>query len=258
MKALLRAVGRNRVVRKRLPRDLGGGLVYCSPDALLSMWTPGWQSEQVLHLFEWAHRFVKPGYVVWDIGANQGLFTFAAAAISGPSGHVVAVEPDPFLGGLMYRSRRAQQAETRVDILPVALGNRSGVTTFCVAEKDRALNHLAAVAGNPHTGGDRERFAVMTVTLDWIAQNLPAPDLIKIDVEGAERSVLEHAGLKLLRDVRPRWIVEVAAENVTSIGQILREAHYRLFDADAPDNEIEWPAWNTLAVPEEKCETVSA
>jgi hypothetical protein len=127
-----------------------------------------------------------------------------------------------------------------------------GVTTFCVAKKDRALNHLAAVDGNPHTGGDRERFAVVTVTLQWIAENLPAPDLIKIDVEGAERAVLEHAGLQLLHDVRPRWIIEVAAENNRPIGQILRAARYRLFDADAPENEVEWPAWNTFAVPEEE------
>jgi len=258
MKAILRAIARNRVVRKRLPSDLGGGIVYCSPDALLSMWKPGWQSDQAVQLFDWAHRFVKSGFVVWDIGASQGLFTFAAAAMSGPSGHVVAFEPDPFLAGLMYRSRRAQQAETRVDILPVALSGSSGISTFCLATKDRALNHLAAVAGNPRTGGDRERFAVITVTLKWISENLRMPDLIKIDVEGAELAVLEHAGVHLLHCVRPRWIIEVGAENVRAVGQILRAARYRIFDADRPENEVEWPGWNTLAVPEEKCDAPDA
>lgn len=252
LKAVLRAVARNRVVRKRLPPDLGGGIVYCSPDALLSMWKPGWQSEQAVNLFDWARRFVKPGHVVWDIGANQGLFSFAAAAVSGAAGHVVAFEPDPFLTALMCRSRSAQDMGAHIDILSVAVSGANGLATFCVANKDRALNHLADVAGNPHTDGDRERFAVMAVTLEWLAGQLPVPDLIKIDVEGSELSVLEHAGSSLLRDVRPWWIVEVAAENAAAIAQIFRNANYRLFDANAPDDEITSPAWNTLAVPGEK------
>jgi hypothetical protein len=89
----------------------------------------------------------------------------------------------------------------------------------------------------------------MSVTLDWIAQHLPAPDLIKIDVEGAELSVLEHAGSLLQRGRRPCWILEVAAENGRAIADILRAYKYRLFDVDAPDHEVDTPVWNTLAVP---------
>jgi FkbM family methyltransferase len=258
MRAVLRSVSRNRVIRKRLPDDLGGGVMFCSPDALLSMWKPGWRSEQAINLFAWARRFVKAGDVVWDVGANQGLFAFAAAAVSGASGHVVAFEPDPFLVGLLHRSRLAQSLGARVDVLPVAVGSDSGVATFCVARKDRALSHLASVASNPHTGGDRERFSVLSVTLDWVAQCLPPPDVIKVDVEGAELGVLEHAGIQLLQRVRPRWIIEVAAENARRIEQILRAARYRLFDANAPENEVESPVWDTLAVPEEECDAPGA
>ncbi len=252
MKALVRALARNRVVRKRLPSDLGGSIVYCSPDALLSMWKPGWRSAQAINLFAWARRFVEPSQVVWDIGANQGLFAFAAAAVSGTAGRVVAFEPDPFLTGLLNRSRATQNRGASVDILPVAVGSSNGVATFCVASKDRALNHLADVAGNPRTGGERDRFSVVCVTLEWLAGQLPAPDLIKIDVEGSELAVLEHAGAMLLHEQRPRWIVEVAAENAQAIGKIFRDANYRMFDVNSPDKEISVPAWNTLAVPAER------
>jgi FkbM family methyltransferase len=248
----LRRLARDRVIRKRLPPDLGGGAVFCSPDALLSTWKPGWRAEQTRNLFEWARRLVAPGHVVWDIGANQGLFSFAAAAAAGPTGHVIAFEPDPFLAGLLYRTRKVQPASARVDILPVAVSGNCGVEMFCVAARDRALNHLAQVVGNPDTGGVRERFAVVTVTLEWIAERLPRPDVIKVDVEGGELAMLRRVGTPLLESIRPCWIIEVATENANPIGEIFRAAGYRMFDVNAPHQEIPTPAWNTLAVPAER------
>lgn len=121
----------------------------------------------------------------------------------------------------------------------------------CSAHPTRC-SRCGSPAGDPNTGGDRDRFSVVSVTLDWVAQQLPAPDLIKVDVEGAELGVLEHAGPQVIHSSRPRWIIEVAAENAGPIAEILRAARYRLFDANAPNAEVEWPAWNTLAVPEEK------
>ena len=249
--AALRSYSRNKVIRKRLPGDLGGGLVFCSPDALLSTWKPGWQSHQALNLFEWARRFVKPGDVVWDVGANQGLFSFAALAASGASGRVVAFEPDPFLAGLMYRTRNAQAVESRMDILPIAVAGDTALAEFSVATKDRALNHLTTLSGNPHAGGERERITVMTVSLAWLATQMRAPDIVKVDVEGGELEVLRGAGELLLRS-RPTWIIEVAAENSSAIADILRKADYRMYDASAPENSVSVPAWNTLAVPAER------
>lgn len=250
--SVLRSWSRDKVVRKRLPEDLGGGLIFCSPDALLSTWKPGWQSTQALNLFEWARRFVKPGDVVWDVGANQGLFSFAALAASNPTGRVIAFEPDPFLAGLLYRTRRAQAVESRMDILPIAVAADVALAGFSVAAKDRALNHLTTLHGNPHTGGERERLTVVTVPLAWLASEMPAPNVVKIDVEGAELDVLRGAGEGLLLRSRPTWIIEVAAENASAIAAILRDADYRLFDAAAPQTEVTSPAWNTLAVPAEK------
>jgi FkbM family methyltransferase len=220
---------------------------------MLSTWKRGWQSGQTNALFDWVRRFVEPGQVVWDVGANQGLFTFAAAARVGAAGCVVALEPDPFLASLLHRSRSTQHLPARIDILPVAVSGRSGLDEFSVAATDRALNHLAGVAGNPRTGGERDRFAVVTVTLDWLATHLPPPSLVKIDVEGAEFAVLE-GGRHLLEIVRPRWIIEVARENVEPVSRLLRAARYRLSEASAPDREIDRAAWNTLAVPIDQCD----
>jgi FkbM family methyltransferase len=194
---------------------------------------------------------VKPGHIVWDVGANQGLFSFAALAACAPNGRVVAFEPDPFLANLLCRTRRAQGAQSRLDVLPVAVSASSGLAAFSVAAKDRALNHLTNLAGNPRSGGERERLMVVTVDLEWLAARLPPPNVVKIDVEGGELEVLEGAGDELLRRIRPTWIIEVADENAGPLTQILRDANYRLFDAAKPMNEVRTPAWNTLAVPAE-------
>ena len=50
------------------------------------------------------------GSVVWDIGANVGLFAFAAASLAGPGGQVVAMEPDAWLVQLLRRSAKMQPA----------------------------------------------------------------------------------------------------------------------------------------------------
>jgi len=58
-------------------------------------------------LYEMAEELVKPGSVVWDVGANVGLFSICAAARSGRSGQVLAIEPDFWLANLINRT--AQQ-----------------------------------------------------------------------------------------------------------------------------------------------------
>ena len=226
--------------------------MFCSPDAMLSTWKPGWQSPQTVNLFDWARRYVKPGQVIWDIGANQGLFSFAALAMSAPSGHVVAFEPDPFLAGLLHRTRTAQAAESRIDVLPIAVAGDAALATFSVASKDRALNHLTAFAGNPRTEGERDRLTVVTVTLEWLADQLPAPDLIKIDVEGGETDVLGGAERKASPSCSPyvdhrSCCGELVVDSCDSAQRSLSIVRCKF-----PEREVLSPAWNTLAVPTER------
>ena len=69
-------------------------------------------------------EFVRPGDVVWDIGANLSLFTVAASHNASPAGHVLAVEPDILLARLLRRSASANHAIAQVDVLPVRLRER--------------------------------------------------------------------------------------------------------------------------------------
>lgn len=148
-----------------------------------------------------ARRFVNPGDRVWDIGANVGLFAFAAAS---RARSVLAVEPDITLARLLRRTATAQGAP--VDVLPLAVSSAMGVERFVIAKRSRSTNHLEGV-GTTMTGGTREEVIVPTVTLDWLATQFPPPDLVKIDIEGAELIALRQGQALLER--RPVLICEV-------------------------------------------------
>ena len=93
---LLERVSRNVVLRRELPAGVGNGRIFVSPDASLKFWRHDLNKTDPL-LFNWAKEFVRPNDVIWDIGANVGLFAFAAANLAGPGGHVVAIEADIWL-----------------------------------------------------------------------------------------------------------------------------------------------------------------
>lgn len=253
MRSFLRLAGKNRVMWKRLPSDFGRGRICCSPEATLSVWKPGWASKQAIGLFDWARRYVKPGMHIWDLGANQGLFAFAAAARAGPQASVIAFEPDPFLISLLERSIASGTHQgAPVSVLPLAVAEDLAIGRFLLSATDRTLNHLLEAKGNLRTGGSRGSRMVIVVTLDWLSEQLTPPDLIKIDVEGAEDRVL-RGGIQLLRSHRPILITEVAAECAHSVAETFQAADYLMLDVLAPERgPLASPAWNTLAVPAEQ------
>lgn len=134
---------------------------------------------------------VRPGSVVYDIGANAGFFTLLASKLAGPSGIVYAFEPLPRNVGYLEQHLSLNRCEN-VRILPLAVAAESGTLRF-------------AIAHNPSQGGLAESgdLQVEAQTLDaFVAGGSKKPDFMKIDVEGGESDVLAGA-LVLLREVHP-------------------------------------------------------
>jgi FkbM family methyltransferase len=253
LRRLAERLSRDRVVRRRLPPAHGGRVLFVSPDAALGLWKRDLSRVDPLLLRLAAER-VHAGATVWDVGANVGLFAFAAAYAAGPSGHVVAVEADDWLAGLLRRTaREPASGYAPVEVLAAAVADRPGIGELWVAARGRAGSHLSAVAGSTQTGGRREARKVVAVTLDGLLDAFAAPHLVKIDVEGAEGLCLRGAE-RLLSAIRPIVVCEVAADNAAEVGERLRRHGYALYDAALPVEQrkpLAVPVWNTLALPDE-------
>jgi FkbM family methyltransferase len=221
------------VLRRRMPPPFGTARFYVSSEGGLRYLRPRLDSVDP-SLLRLASELIQPGSVVWDIGANLGLFTFAAAVAAGPSGYVLSIEPDISLVPLLRRSTALNRGHAPVDVLPVAVADSSGVGRFHIARRNRSTSHLDGF-GTTQTGGIRTTEIVPTVTLDWLAGHFPLPHLIKIDVEAAETEVLA-GGTIVLRSL-PTIICEVAGLNSVKVAEILSNYGYNLFDASQRESK---------------------
>jgi FkbM family methyltransferase len=133
-------------------------------------------------------REVKPGATFFDIGANVGFVTILAARLVGPSGRVVAFEPVP-ANVAAIRENLELNGIDWVDVRQTAVGRSSGSATFIVSDVS-AFSRLASVSV---PSGARESIEVAVSSIDELMSSgaLPAPDVVKLDVEGAELEAIE-------------------------------------------------------------------
>jgi Methyltransferase FkbM domain len=95
-----------------------------------------------------------------------------------------------------------------------------------------------------------ERQTVIAVSIDWLEERLPLPDVLKIDVEGAELEVLEGAS-DLLKRKGPVIICEVSPERSEKVTDLFKRFGYKIYDADtrrAERQELTTAPWNTVAI----------
>jgi FkbM family methyltransferase len=237
------------VIRRRLPAPFAAARIYVSSEGGLRYLARG-MTQVDPSLLRLAAETVGPGDNVWDIGANLGLFSFAAAVAAGPAGSVLAVEPDTTMARLLRRSAALNRGHAPVDVLPVAVSDDMSVARFHIARRNRSTNYLDGF-GTSQTGGVRATDLVPTFTLDWLADHFAAPDVIKIDVEEAEAAVL--AGGSRVLELASKIICEVAARNFAVVRDMLNKHGYVLYNGDRPSAErvpVANAQWTTLAVRE--------
>jgi FkbM family methyltransferase len=255
LRRLAERVSRGVVFRRELPAKFGCLPLYVTPEAGLRYWLS--MSRVDPTLYSMVEELVRPGAVVWDIGANVGLFSFCAAARSGPSGFVLSVEPDLWLAQLVDRSSRelgiARTKCSRVQALCASVSESNCVTELNISERARSSNHLVDASGSTQAQGSRYAQLTVSLTLDFLLDHFPPPSVLKIDVETHEARVLRGA-TRLLKDVRPTIWCEVSHENSGEVTRLLHEAGYQLYGAATRPHMRTDRAWfDTLGIPIESC-----
>lgn len=165
--------------------------------------------------FSMLRRMVRPGDVVYDAGANLGLYCRFLAGVLGAA-TVVAFEPVAENRLLLRRNLELGRIADRVRLLPYALSDEDGEALFQVDDRQSSSGTLDRVtAGEPSVGRKNLGLGPLTETvvsrrLDTVLRDegLPQPALIKIDVEGAEALLLRGAA-RLLAEQGPKLLIEL-------------------------------------------------
>ncbi|MCW5978628.1 MAG: FkbM family methyltransferase [Bryobacteraceae bacterium] len=158
---------------------------------------------------------LKPGMIFFDVGSHIGEYTLIGARSVAASGHVHAFEPGPSVFGLLC-SNIQRNALPNVTVRKVAIADVDAECDF-INLPDTSLSFLATSRRNLH--GNRLRIA--TRTLDSYCQEAGIiPNLVKVDVEGAELSVLAGARslLRMPRLAAPSWVIEYSPDTYARFG----------------------------------------
>lgn len=147
-----------------------------------------------------AADYLRPGDVVFDVGANVGGLSVAFSRMVGLKGSVVAFECNPPIIDVFKRTMTLNSIEN-VKLIERAAYTHSGEILTFGAEP----SFYAAASSLFKSSPEYDFISVESIALD----DVPAepPRLIKLDVEGAEFCVLGGAK-RLLRDEQPIVVLE--------------------------------------------------
>ena len=180
-----------------------------------------WLGHYERPLQDFLRENVRPGDVVYDVGAHVGFFSVCAASLGA---RVVAIEPDPVNAARLRRNAELNRLD--IAVVEAAAWHESGRVTLVPGDSAKEF-HVVPGEG------------VESVALDDLALRHGPPTLVKLDVEGAEVHALDGAR-RLLSESKPIVVCELhGAEARAQVPTLL--AGYRLSELDSRDRIVARP-----------------
>ncbi len=213
---------------RHLPWRVPGGWMYLNvreSPAMMARALWGYEPEKT----EVIRSIVQPGQTFVDVGANKGDFTLLAARRVGPTGRVLAFEPEPSNVRWLRRSIE-RNGYTNVEVHELALGDEEGHVTLHLGEKS---------GWHTIVPGRRTSLGAVQVPLrrlDDVLDGRPI-DHLKIDVEGAEMAVLRGAEGTLRASPRVAALVDVHPDmgvEVQDVRDLLESMGFSVFAMRLP------------------------
>lgn len=165
-------------------------------------------------------RSEKPeGKTIFDVGAHIGYDSLIFAALVKSKGQVVAFEPNPYnRERLSLHLEHNAPLHTRVQVFEYALSDQEGTAEFLMSSRVDGWASSGSFLDSAHTNLEHsmyekslgfQRVQTPITTLDiFCKKNHLKPDIIKIDVEGAEQEVLLGAK-KIIATLKPVFYIEL-------------------------------------------------
>jgi FkbM family methyltransferase len=167
------------------------------------------------HILDQVIPLVQKGWTIWDCGTYIGFYTLLFARTVGRRGRVIAIELD---SRNLERTREnaALNELTNIQFVNWAIGAPIGETEIIIDDGTNSHLPRTYVGGLEMEGvwnardTHKPRSRVECISLDQalVEKRLPKPDLIKLDIEGAEKEALSH-GERIFEQVRPLLLLEL-------------------------------------------------
>lgn len=175
---------------------------------------------------------VRPGMVIYDVGANIGYISLMLARAAGESGRVFSFEALPANLERLRANLALNPEGKRVSVVAAAVIDREGPAHFLVGPSG-GMGKAEGSAGRS-TQDDRviysETITVSGLSLDAFIyqQGNPPPQAIKMDIEGGE--ILALPGMqRLLKDAHPMLLMELHGPQAAGVAwEALTSAGYRI------------------------------
>ncbi|TNE37237.1 MAG: FkbM family methyltransferase [Alphaproteobacteria bacterium] len=179
------------------------------------------------------------GGVFLDIGANVGLFSIVAAGAAGPSGTVLAFEPNPSVFVRLSTNVMFNQNEDVANILPLQVAVTSSEGEVSFLEPERNLGEGRVISEGEARDGPVIRVEGKPLTLLLDEHGVGHVDMIKIDVEGHEMAALEPFFRSGRADLFPTHVIieRGSPEHWAPLDTLFRSVGYESL-VSTPMNEI--------------------
>jgi len=170
---------------------------------------------------DFVSKLLRRDMTVVDVGAHHGLYTLLASKRVGWEGHVIAIEPSPRECARLEKHLRLNRC-SNVELVQCAAGEDPGETDLFLVD---GFNDWGNSLRPPGIAGSTKTVRVRVRRIDEILSNLKIfkVDFVKLDVEGAELSVLYGAMQVLRREPRPAILAEVHDIRTAAWGYPARE-----------------------------------
>ncbi|MBI3049021.1 MAG: FkbM family methyltransferase [Acidobacteria bacterium] len=175
---------------------------------------------------DWIHTRIGAGEVLYDIGANVGIYSLVAAKKPGGAARVFSFEASYASVASLCTNIVLNGVGALITPMPVALADTTAMDVFSLRDLEPGAARHVLGPGQPEDGPTLYQQPVMRFRLDDLVEwvRLPLPNHIKLDVDGGELAVLEGAPRTLSSPALQSILVEVSTAQSGAVTDVL-ECH---------------------------------